>query len=132
MCISDLNLFRASGKIILRLHISNPSGDMSIYHEFHRNCDNSFAGNNGFSRKIHGSESKVLTGISLSAGFCFQMNSPTLGIVSRALSLIAAFSRIFTDLLCKGKASFSLCTKEPGETPAPLKSTAKSALASEK
>lgn len=35
------------------------------------------------------------TGISLSVGFCFQMKSPTLGIVSWALSLIAASSRIF-------------------------------------
>lgn len=64
MCISDRNLFKSIRKSV-RLHVSTPSSDMSIYHEFHRNRDNTFAGNNGFSRKIHGSESKVLVSVSV-------------------------------------------------------------------
>lgn len=36
-------------------------------------------------------------GVSLSVGFCFQMKSPTLRIVSWPLSLIAASSRSFRD-----------------------------------
>lgn len=46
-------------------------------------------------------------GISLSVGFCFQMKSPTLRIVSWALSLIAASSRIFyRQLTLQGQGQF--------------------------